>query len=115
VAGIVDAGETPEEAARRETAEEAGLTVATLHRMFAFYPSPGSSTDYFHCYAAIADLPDDHATQGGLASEAEDIRIHIMPRDTAIGLIETGEITAGPLIAMLYWLDRHRARFDRNG
>lgn len=108
VAGIVDAGETPEEAARRETAEEAGLTVTDLHKMFAFYPSPGSSTDYFHCYAAIADLPDHHATRGGLADEAEDIRIHVLPRAAALSLIATGEITAGPLIAMLYWLDRHR-------
>jgi ADP-ribose pyrophosphatase len=110
VAGIVDAGETPQEAARRETAEEAGLDVTRLERMFSFYPSPGSSTDYFHCYAALADLPDDHATRGGLESEAEDIRLHLVSRETALGLIDSGEITAGPLIAMIYWIERHRSR-----
>jgi ADP-ribose pyrophosphatase len=113
VAGIVDAGETPQEAARRETAEEAGLTVDSVERMFSFYPSPGSSTDYFHCFVALADLPDDHATRGGLAAEAEDIRIHVLSRDAALQLIDNGEITAGPLITMLYWLDRNRTRLAK--
>lgn len=112
VAGMVDAGETPEQAALRETAEEAGLTLATdqLERMFAFYASPGSSTDHFYCYLARADLPDDHARFGGLAEEAEDLALHVLPFDAALALIDTGEINAGPMIAMLLWLARARAR-----
>jgi nudix-type nucleoside diphosphatase (YffH/AdpP family) len=111
VAGIVDAGETPEEAARRETGEEAGLTLSGLERMFAIYPSPGSSTDYFHCFLGIADLSES-ARFGGLAGEDEDIRLHLVTLDDALALIETGEINVGPLVAMLYWLARHRVRID---
>jgi len=107
---MVDAGETPEQAALRETAEEAGLTLHHLERMFAFYASPGSSTDYFTCYLGLADLPDDHSTSGGLADEAEDLRLHVIPFAQALDLIDSGEVTAGPLIAMLLWLSRHRDR-----
>ena len=110
VAGIVDAGEEPEEAARREAAEEAGLTIATLERMFSFYPTPGANTDHFYCYLGLCDLPEGQAGHGGLADEAEDIRLHPMARSEALALVASGEITTGPLIAMLYWLDRQAER-----
>lgn len=110
VAGIVDAGEEPCEAARREAAEEAGLTPRALERMFSFYPSPGSNTDHFYCYLGLCDLPDGHGGHGGLAEEAEDIRLHLMSRAEALALVESGEITTGPLITMLYWLDRQAGR-----
>jgi len=110
VAGIVDAGETPEQAARRETAEEAGLELAELRQMFGIYPSPGSTTDHFYCYLGIADLPKTTASLGGLAHEGEDLRRHVLPLAEALELIETGEGNAGPLVAMLLWCEVQRAR-----
>jgi nudix-type nucleoside diphosphatase (YffH/AdpP family) len=110
VAGIVDGGETPEDAARREAAEEAGIEAGALVPMFDFYPSPGASTDHFYCFATVTDLGPPRSYFGGLDAEAEDLRLHIVPLARALDLIETGEITAGPLITMLYWLDRNRAR-----
>jgi ADP-ribose pyrophosphatase len=110
VAGIIDAGETPQDAARREAAEEAHVTLTALQQMFAIYPSPGSTTDHFFCYLGLTDLPDDHPRMGGLAEENEDLRLHILPLDDALALIDTGEIQAGPLVAMLLWLARHQAR-----
>lgn len=111
VAGMVDARETPEDAAHRETVEEAALDLQDLVPMAAFYPSPGSSTDYFHAYLGLVDLPMGNSYTGGLDTEAEDLRLHVLDRADALALIETGEIAAGPLIMMLYWLDRNRARF----
>ena len=109
VAGLVDAGETPEDAARREAEEEAHLRLEGLIRMFEGYASPGNATDHFYAYLALCDLPEDHPAAGGLESEREDLRLHVVPFEDAMGLIETGEANAMPLISMLLWLDRWRA------
>lgn len=113
VAGIVDADETPEDAARRETVEEARLTLRDLRQMFAVYASPGSTTDHFYCFLGLADLPDGHATTGGLAEEGEDLRLHVIPFARAMELLDAGEVNAGPLAAMLLWLDRARPALRR--
>lgn len=110
VAGMIDGTETPEQAAIRETEEEAGLTNITLEKMFSFYASPGASTDYFNCFMALADLPEPTQYTGGLANEHEDLRLHVLLFNDAMALIDTGEANVGPLIAMLYWLARHRDR-----
>ena len=108
VAGIVDADESPEAAALREAEEEAGLSAVTLQKMFSIYPSPGSSTDHFYCYLGLTDLPELGSYSGGLAEEAEDLRLHVLPFADAMALLDTGEINAGPLLAMLLWLGRAR-------
>jgi len=108
IAGMVDARETPLQAAIRESEEEAGLTDLDLRHISSFYPSPGSATDYFHAYVGICDLPDDHASFGGLEDEAEDLRLHLVSFDAAIAMISSGEINVGPLVMMLYWLAGQR-------
>lgn len=108
IAGMIDATETPDQSARRESVEEAGLHDLDLRHLSSFYPSPGSSTDYFHAYLGLCDLPDDHAQFGGLASEAEDLRLHILPFAQAMNLITSGEINAGPLVMMLCMLAMQR-------
>ncbi|SDE91429.1 NUDIX domain-containing protein [Limimaricola pyoseonensis] len=110
VAGIVDAGETPIEAGRREGREEAGLVLSRLEPIFSGYPSPGSSTDFFHCFLAVAELPQQGPWAGGLEAEHEDLRLHVVALDLALEMIGAGEIDALPLIAMLYWLHANRAR-----
>lgn len=80
VAGRIDAGETPAEAGRREAKEEADLTVTRMFPALHHYPSPGAVTEYLYGYVGIADLPDDAAGIHGLASEAEDIRGHLIAR-----------------------------------
>lgn len=108
VAGMLDPGETPEQAALRETQEEAGLKDVQLEKISSFYPSPGSSTDFFHAFIGICDIPDTGSYTGGLISEAEDLRLHPLPFEDALSLARKGEITAGPLMMMLYWLALHR-------
>ncbi|PVA11003.1 tellurium resistance protein [Pelagivirga sediminicola] len=110
VAGRVDLGETPEEAAHRECAEEAGLTLARLEKIGGYYCTPGYSTEYFHNFVGIAELPNDLPRYGGLDSEAEDIRLHVLDFAAAMDLIDTGEADDGPLILSLLWLARHRER-----
>lgn len=108
VAGIVDPGETPEDAALREAGEEAALSLTGLEKMFSIYASPGSNTDHFYCFLGHADLPSLKVGFGGLPEEAEDLRLHVLPLDDALALIDSGEINAGPMVAMLLWLARRR-------
>jgi 8-oxo-dGTP pyrophosphatase MutT (NUDIX family) len=51
-AGRVDEGETPEQAAARETLEETGWQPGTLELMTTYHPLNGSSDATFHLYRA---------------------------------------------------------------
>ena len=110
IAGRIDADETPEQTARREALEEAGLELRGLELISRAYPSPGCSNEYFHTYLGLADLPEDAAGVGGLLAESEDIRSHILSFDAAMDMADRGEIRVVPLLMALYWLARHRDR-----
>jgi nudix-type nucleoside diphosphatase (YffH/AdpP family) len=110
VAGRVDAGETPAATAHRECAEEAALPLRGLEHMTSHYCSPGCTTEVFHCYLGLADLPRAGAGHGGLETEHEDIRTHVVSFDRAMALLESGEVNVGPLVLMLLWLARERPR-----
>lgn len=106
VAGRVDAGETVEDAARREAQEEADLTLGRLFPAVHHYPSPGAVTEYLYLYVGIADLPDGSEGVHGLDEEAEDIRGHLLSRADLLAMVDAGEITNGPLAMLALWLDR---------
>ena len=110
VAGRVDAGETPETTAHREAWEEAGLTLHGLEHMTSHYCSPGCSTEFYHCYLGLADLPEMNRGRGGLETEHEDIRTHVLSFEQAMERVESGEANVGPLVLMLLWLQRERPR-----
>ncbi len=110
IAGIIDARETPQEAARREMIEEAGVEPQELLPAGQYYPSPGSSTDYFYCFVGLCDLPRTQSWLGGLEQENEDLRLHPLSFGQALALAESGEIATGPLHHLLYWLAYHRDR-----
>lgn len=110
IAGLVDAGEAPEDTARREAVEEAGLALGALELISRGYSSPGYSSEFFHCYLGLCDLSAAPVQTAGLADENEDIRSHILPFEQALAMIDSGEVNAGPLALMLLWLARHRTR-----
>ncbi|QQA41531.1 gamma-glutamylcyclotransferase [Pelagovum pacificum] len=115
VAGMVDAGETPEEGAVREAIEEAGLGIREVLPISSVYSSPGYNTDYFHCFLGLADLSGADQRLGGAEEEHEDIKSHVMSFDRAMALVDSGEINVGPLVMMLLWLARHRERLRASG
>lgn len=110
VAGMIDAGETPEAAARRETQEEAGLALGALHPVARYYPSPGGIAQVLTSYVGIADLPDDITGIGGHEAEGEDILSHLVPWDLACAMLEGGDMANAPLVVSMQWLMLHRAR-----
>lgn len=110
VAGLIDAGEAPEDTARREAAEEAGLAIGDLHFVARYYPSPGGVSQVLYSYVGLADLPDEAAGLGGHADEGEDILGHVMSFDTAMDLMAAGDLVNAPTIITLQWLAAHRDR-----
>ena len=50
--GLIDAGETPEQAARRELQEEIGLTAAKLTPLRSLYASPSHMFGLMHVFVA---------------------------------------------------------------
>lgn len=110
VAGRIDPAEGPEDCARREALEEAGIRLGDLLPVAAYYPSPGAKTEYLYSYVGLADLPDSAARLGGLAEEGEDIRGHVIPFVHLMDLVASGEVANAPLILTALWLDRERPR-----
>ena len=110
VAGLLDPGESPEDCARREAREEAGLELGALHHAAAGHTSPGASTGYHHHYIGLCDLPDDAAGIGGLAEEHEDIRGRLVAFDDLLAGVSDGRIDNAPLILATLWLALHRER-----
>ncbi|MFD0979931.1 NUDIX domain-containing protein [Tropicimonas aquimaris] len=108
IAGRIDGGETPEESARREALEEAGLELGQLHLVAQYYPTPGAKSEFLYGYIATADLPDEVAGVAGLEVEGEDIRSHVISFDRAMALLDSGEINVGPLILLVLYLSRLR-------
>ena len=93
-AGGVDPGETPEDAAQRELAEEIRMRAGHLERLAGFYVSPGFLTEYVHAFLAT-DLRDSPAE----ADEDEDIAVVRMPLLEALAMVERGELRDAKSIA----------------
>ncbi|WP_040607676.1 NUDIX domain-containing protein [Oceanicola sp. S124] len=109
VAGRVDPGETAAQCARREAREEAGLDLHDLLPVAKCYPTPGCSTEFYHCFVGLCDLPETAPGRGGLAEEDEDIRTHVLPFDRAMEMLSSGEARNAPLILSLLWLASKRS------
>jgi nudix-type nucleoside diphosphatase (YffH/AdpP family) len=110
VAGRIDGGESPETAALREAREEAGLELRELIAAGDYYPSPAAMGEYLYTFVGIADLPEGGAGFGGLPSENEDIRVHLLPFDALMEMVASGEVNTAPLLLLAHYLAGNRSR-----
>ncbi len=110
IAGRLDPGEDPEATARREAEEEAGLHLGGVEKVAEVYASPGNSTEFYYIFVGLADLPDEATGIGGLETEQEDIRSHLLGFDELMTLVETLGACNAPLVLASLWLARHRER-----
>ena len=100
VAGLVDAGETPEAAIRREIREETGYNVEKLEPVSTFYVTPGGSNERIFLFAAEVGATAN-ARHG---NDEEDIAlVELSPAD-AFRQLDAGEIVDAKTIIALYWL-----------
>ena len=84
-AGLIDPGESPEEAAIREAEEELGFCISDLQSVACFFASPGTLTEKINAFLASYSLADRVNEGGGLDHEHEDIIVE------EIALDELGE------------------------
>lgn len=109
VAGIFEAGESPEDVARRETREESGLTLRELIPLYHYLVSPGGTSETVHLYCGIVDSREAGGLHG-VDAEGEDIKVTVHSFAEAWGLVESGRIDNAPALLGLQWLALNRER-----
>ena len=107
VAGLIDKDEQPEEVARREAMEEAGLELGALWPVCRYFPSPGGSNEQVHLYVGRCD---SEGAEGifGLPEEGEDIKVHVWSVERALAAVRDGKIDNAASIIALQWLELNR-------
>jgi len=97
-AGKLDGGEPPLECARRELAEEAGVSARQWEKLGEFFSSPGVLTEVIHLFLAqdleLADAsPEDH----------EVLEATWVPLREAVDLAATGRLQDAKSLIGLLW------------
>ena len=104
VAGMIDKGETPEEAIRREILEEAGFAVERVEPIADFFVSPGGSSERIFLFCALVSDGARVGEGGGVAIEHEDIRLMPVTLDDFITRLAAHGFTDAKTIVAGYWL-----------
>lgn len=104
VAGMIDAGETPEVALARELAEELGFAIAHVEPIATFFVSPGGTSERIWLYYAEVSDAGRLGDGGGVQAEHEDIRVLWLPEADARAALAAGRFADAKTIIGLQWL-----------
>ncbi|MGH7491351.1 MAG: NUDIX domain-containing protein [bacterium] len=107
IAGMIEEGEMPLEAALREAREETGYEVREAEALVEFYVSPGGSSEHISVF--WGRLGAQLETGGGKAEEQENIRLVRMPVTEAYQKLEQGFFKDAKTIVALQAV-QHRVR-----
>ncbi|MEM8618304.1 MAG: NUDIX hydrolase [Actinomycetota bacterium] len=96
-------GESTDDVAHRELAEEAGLAAGTMQLLTEIYPSPGMTDSITTIYLATdcTDVADDR--QG---PEEQYMEVRRVPLDEAIAMVLSGEIADAKTVTGLLLAER---------
>ncbi len=109
VAGVIEANETPEQVVVRESIEEANCQIGSLIPLYDYLVSPGGTTERIVLFCGRVDMQTVEAgTVHGNHGEDEDIKVHVMSLNEAIGLLNTGRINSASAIIALQCLALNR-------
>ncbi|HEX5009183.1 MAG TPA: NUDIX hydrolase [Planctomycetota bacterium] len=100
-AGKLDPGETPEQCARREVEEEAGVRPGALHPLGAIWTTPGFTNERIWLFAATQLTEGEQDLQ-----HDEVLDVVRMPLREALALVERGELPDGKSLAALVRTDQ---------
>ena len=106
VAGIIDGGESPEIAAKRECLEETGCEVKKLIPIQGYFPAPGSSESFYHLFLGEVKSFKGSKIQG-LENENEDIFVKCFKINEVRKKMEDGKILNGLTLIALQWFFLH--------
>lgn len=107
VAGGVEAGEQPIDAAKRECTEEIGVTPHKLVELFRYFTTPGITDEEVVVFLAAIDASK---TPLRTATDDEHIEVLRVSFDDAVAALGENKMHNGPLILTLQWLALNRAR-----
>jgi len=105
IAGMFSENEAPLEVAIREAKEEADLTILpeNVTKVMDYLSSSGGMSECIHLYCANIDSQKVSGVHG-LATEGEDILVHVIARKDAENLLSQGKIPNAATIIALQWL-----------
>lgn len=106
VAGVVDAGESDEEVARREAKEEAACVIDRFEPIANYFPSAGACSEEVRLFCGRVRAHGAGSVMG-LENEGENILVHAVPRAEALNLLAAGKINNGHTLIVLQWLALH--------
>jgi ADP-ribose pyrophosphatase len=98
-AGTLEPPEPPEEAARRELAEETGYAASRWTRMGEFYPSPGVLSERTHVWLAEGLVAGEQRLEAD-----ERMTVHAVPLAQALAWTRDGTIRDAKTLVALFWL-----------
>ncbi|MFQ5519493.1 MAG: NUDIX domain-containing protein, partial [Mariprofundus sp.] len=102
VAGIIDAGESAEQAVIREAREESGFVPSRVSFLGRYYTTPGACSGRIDLFLGLVDKNHPAGEGGGCAEEHEDIRSYWVSRRQALQMLQEGKIGSGaPMLALL--------------
>ncbi len=101
IAGTCEPGRSPEDVARSEALEEAGLSLGALHPLATIYPSPGGSSERIALYWSDLRQAERVAAGGGLPASGEDIQVATLALDEALHMVRAGAIVDAKTIVAL--------------
>ena len=110
VAGMIDEGETPAEAIRREILEEAGFAVERVEPIADFFVSPGGTSERIFLFCALVSYAARVTDGGGVATEHEDIRLVPVALDDFLARLSPHGFADAKTIVAGYWLKDNLAR-----
>ena len=97
-AGRIEPGESPEQAAMRETMEETGWRPGPLTRLGAYAPNNGSADQVFHLFTA-----DGASHVGEPTDPSESQRVEWVETNEVRRLIGEGQVYDGMSLTGLLW------------
>ncbi len=96
--GVMEKGETPEQAARRELQEETGFGGGTWKKLMTISANPSTTTNMIHCFLAtgVKKISEQHL------DDTESLTVHFLSRNEVKNLLLNNELIQALMIAPLF-------------